>query len=130
LFILPFGIMRRGPSDRTRRACARLLLEPSAARDRLTEDVYLGAGEDAVAQLERALAEVVATDPIRDRLKKLRVRDPQAAWDQGLISRADYEALRSAEAAVQAVVAVDDFAPAELTGARSEQPARHAEAAE
>lgn len=130
LFVLPFGIMRRGPSDRTRRACARLLLEPSAARDRLTEDVYLGAGEDAVAQLERALMEVVATEPIRDRLKKLRVRDPKAAWDQGLISRADYEALQSADAAVQAVVAVDDFAPAELTDARPTQPARHAEAAE
>ncbi|MDX5330009.1 MAG: acyl-CoA dehydrogenase [Caulobacteraceae bacterium] len=130
LFVLPFGIMRRGPSDRTRRACARLLLEPSAARDRLTEDVYLGAGEDAVAQLERALMEVVATEPIRDRLKTLRVRDPKAAWDQGLISRADYEALQSADAAVQAVVAVDDFAPAELTDARTTQPARRAEAAE
>lgn len=130
IFVLPFGIMRRGPSDRTRRACARLLLEPSATRDRLTEDVYLGAGDEAVAQLERALDLVIATQPIRDRLKKLRIHDPQAAWDQGLISQEDHEALSEAEAAVQAVIAVDDFAPEELTGKPVTEIHRHVEAAE
>uniref|UniRef100_UPI002FD9C5D8 acyl-CoA dehydrogenase n=1 Tax=Phenylobacterium sp. TaxID=1871053 RepID=UPI002FD9C5D8 len=119
IFVLPFGVVRRGPSDRVRRACARILLEPSAARDRLTEGVYLGQGNEAVAQLEHALDLVIRTEPIRDQLKSLKVRDPKAALDKGALSLSDYEALKAAEAAVQAVVAVDDFAPEELAEAHS-----------
>lgn len=130
LFVLPFGVIRRGPSDRVTRACARLILEPSATRDRLTEGVYLGAGDDAVAELERALDLVVATEPIRDRLKKLRVRDPAAALDQGLISREDHERLSEAAAAVAKVVAVDDFSPEEITGKATPAEQMRVEAAE
>ena len=135
IFVLPFGVVRRGPSDRVRRACARILLEPSAARDRLTEGVYLGQADEAVAQLEHALELVIRTEPIRDQLKSLKIRDPKAALDKGALSLSDYEALMAAEAAVQAVVAVDDFAPEELAEAhsgrrRDEVPARRVEAAE
>ncbi|WP_375269148.1 acyl-CoA dehydrogenase domain-containing protein, partial [Phenylobacterium sp.] len=120
----------RGPSDRVTRQCARLIMEPSATRDRLTEDVYIGGGDDAVAELERALELVVETQPIRDRLKKLRIRDPKDAWDQGLISKADHERLLEADAAVAKVVAVDDFSPEELTGRAIPAGRAHAEAAE
>ncbi|MBU2134573.1 MAG: DUF1974 domain-containing protein, partial [Alphaproteobacteria bacterium] len=130
LFVLPFGVIRRGPSDRVTRACARLILEPSATRDRLTDGVYLGAGDDAVAELERALDLVVASEPIRDRLKKLRVRDPDAALDQGLISREDHARLAEAAMAVAKVVAVDDFSPEEITGMATPAEQRHVEAAE
>ncbi|MBA4795325.1 MAG: acyl-CoA dehydrogenase [Phenylobacterium sp.] len=130
IFVLPFGVVRRGPSDRVTRQCARLIMEPSATRDRLTEDVYIGGGDDAVAELERALELVVETQPIRDRLKKLRIRDPKDAWDQGLISKADHERLLEADAAVAKVVAVDDFSPEELTGRAIPAGRAHAEAAE
>jgi acyl-CoA dehydrogenase len=130
LFVLPFGVIRRGPSDRVTRACARLILEPSATRDRLTDGVYLGAGDDAVAELERALDLVVATEPIRDRLKKLRVRDPAAALDQGLISREDHDRLTEVAIAVAKVVAVDDFSPEEIAGKATPAEQRHVEAAE
>jgi acyl-CoA dehydrogenase len=130
LFVLPFGVIRRGPSDRVTRACARLILEPSATRDRLTDGIYLGSGDDAVAELERALDLVVASEPIRERLKKLRVRDPDAALDQGLISRADHEKLAEAAMAVAKVVAVDDFSPEEITGKVIPAEQRHVEAAE
>ena len=130
LFVLPFGVIRRGPSDRVTRACARLILEPSATRDRLTDGVYLGAGDDAVAELERALDLVVSTEPIRDRLKKLRVRDPDAALDQGLISREDHDRLAEVAIAVAKVVAVDDFSPEEVTGKATPAEQVRVEAAE
>jgi acyl-CoA dehydrogenase len=130
LFVLPFGVIRRGPSDRVTRACARLILEPSATRDRLTDGVYLGVGDDAVAELERALDLVVSTEPIRDRLKKLRVRDPDAALDQGLISREDHDRLAEVAIAVAKVVAVDDFSPEEITGKAVPAEQMRVEAAE
>ena len=37
--MLPFGVARRGPPDRLTQACAEILLEPSATRDRLTSDI-------------------------------------------------------------------------------------------
>src|ERR1700722_8193460 len=39
LFIQPLGPRRRGPSDRVTDACAALITNPSAARDRLTADL-------------------------------------------------------------------------------------------
>ena len=53
---LPFGAHRRGPSDRLTQACADILLNPSAARERLTVDIFHGIGDDGVARLERAFA--------------------------------------------------------------------------
>src|SRR5262249_55200796 len=49
--LLPFGGPRPGPPDRLPQACARILLEPSAARDRLTVAVFPGSGDDGVARL-------------------------------------------------------------------------------
>ena len=51
---LPFGARRRGPSDRMTQACAEILLNPSAARDRLTVDIFHGIGDDGVAALARS----------------------------------------------------------------------------
>jgi acyl-CoA dehydrogenase len=91
------------------RACAELILEPSATRDRLTDSVFIGDG--AVARLEAAFRLVVETQPIHDRMKALKIRDWKKAWDQGLLSQADRDRLEAADAAVAEVIAVDDFAP-------------------
>ena len=42
-FAFPFGVRLRPPSDRRGHEAARLLLEPSAARDRLTAGIFLPA---------------------------------------------------------------------------------------
>ena len=44
--VLPLGPRRRGPSDRLTQACAAILLEPSATRDRLTVDIFHGSGDE------------------------------------------------------------------------------------
>jgi len=112
VFVLPFGVVRSGPRDSTVRACAHLLMEPSATRDRLTENVYIG--DEAVGRLEQAFELVVETQPIHDRLKQQRIRRWQDARDQDLLSTEEMASLEAADAAVAAVIAVDDFAPDEL----------------
>jgi acyl-CoA dehydrogenase len=126
-FVLPFGVIRGGPRDRTTHACAEILLQPSAARDRLTAGLYLGSGDDAIARLERAFRLVIETQPEHDRLRRLGLVDWRAAVDQGLLSQAGAARLEEAETSVAAVLAVDDFAPEALSPRRLREPAAAAQ---
>jgi acyl-CoA dehydrogenase len=119
--LLPFGVRRRGPSDRLTQACAILLLEPSATRDRLTVDIFHGSGDEPLARLERAFDLKVKTHELRDRLRKARVRDPEKARRQGLIKDAEAAQLEAVAQAIAAVVAVDDFAPEDLAARRASE---------
>jgi hypothetical protein len=65
--------------------------------------------------LEHAFAMTVAVQPIRDRMHAARVRDIDQAVTQRTISANEAAQLRSAAEAISAAVAVDDFAPEELT---------------
>jgi acyl-CoA dehydrogenase len=122
--LLPFGLRWRGPSDRLTQACAEILLAPSPARERLTVDIFHSTGDDGVARLERAFARVVATEPIRDRMHHAHVRDVDDARRQGLITEAEASELRAAADAVDAAIAVDDFAPEELAPRQAADAAR------
>jgi acyl-CoA dehydrogenase len=113
--LLPFGVRRRGPSDRVTQACAEILLVPSGTRERLTADMAHGVGDDGLARLERAFELTVAAQPLRDRLQHAHVRDVEEALARHLINAAEAAQLRAAAEAVAAAVAVDDFSPQELT---------------
>src|SRR5215475_6659232 len=117
--LLPFGPRQRVPSDRLTQACADLLLAPSATRDRLTVDIFHGTGDNGLARLERAFELTVATQPLRERMHKAHVRVIDKARQQGLINDAEAASLRAADEAVAAAVAVDDFAPEELSPRRA-----------
>ena len=112
--LLPLGLRRRGPSDPLTQACAEILLEPSATRERVTADIFRCPGNDGVARLERAFALVVAAAPLRDRLHRAHIRDIGQARAQNVINEAEAEQLRAAADAVAAAIAVDDFAPEAL----------------
>jgi acyl-CoA dehydrogenase len=116
--IQPLGPRRRGPSDRVTDKCADLITAPCAARDRLTVDLYHPAETqtgNGVALLERAFAMTAAVQPIRDRMHTARVRDIDQAVKQRTITADEAAQLKAAAAAVAAAIAVDDFAPEELT---------------
>jgi acyl-CoA dehydrogenase len=117
--LLPWGVRRRGPSDALTRACAAILTQPSAARDRLTVDVYRGADDGGVGRLDRAFALITAVKPLRDRLRAAHVHDIAAARQRGLISAAEADQLKAVQLAVAGVVAVDDFAAEELSPQRA-----------
>jgi acyl-CoA dehydrogenase len=113
--IQPLGPRRRGPSDSLTRSCAVLLLEPSAARDRLTIDLFHPKNDDGLARLETAFKLAVAAQPLRDRMNKARVRDVDQAHSQGLIDDREAAQFKETAEAVAAAVAVDDFSADELT---------------
>jgi len=112
--LLPFGVRRRGSSDRLTQACAGLLLAPSATRDRLTAGIFHGTGDNGIARLERAFELTIAAAPLHERLHRAKIRDIEAARRQDVINDSEAAALHAAAQAVAEAVAVDDFAPEEI----------------
>jgi acyl-CoA dehydrogenase len=116
--IQPFGPRRRGPSDIVNHQCSAIVTNPSPARDRLTADLFhpdAAETNNGIALLERAFTLTVAVQPIRDRMHAARLRDIDAAAQQGTITAAEAAQLKAAADAVAAAIAVNDFAPEELT---------------
>ncbi len=71
LVVFPLGRPYVVPSDRLGHEVARLLIEPSPTRDRLTADVYLPKDvEDPVGALEAALAATLEAEPIEAKVRK------------------------------------------------------------
>jgi acyl-CoA dehydrogenase len=120
VFIQPFGPRRRAPSDTLTQACAGILTEPSATRDRLTPDLATRKDDEGLGLLHRAFRMAVAVQPLRDRMRHAHVRDIAAAEAQRTITAEEAAQLHAAAAAAAAVIAVDDFAPEELSPKRAD----------
>jgi acyl-CoA dehydrogenase len=114
LVAFPFGVVHSAPSDSLTDMVAQTLVTPSAQRDRLTPGLYLGEGREShpMQDLELAFRLVVEVAPTEKKMREAKIRDPQEALSQGIVSRAAYERLIEARAAVDRVIAVDAF-PAE-----------------
>ena len=112
-FVMPFGRRARGPSDWLVRKTAAILTTPSESRDRLTANIYRGKNGDAVLKLETAFALIAETQPIRDTLRRAKVRNWREA-KENLLSEADKARLEKTDAAIAAVIAVDDFSAEDL----------------
>jgi acyl-CoA dehydrogenase len=115
LVIQPLGPRRRGSSDSLTRACAALILEPSATRDRLTVDLFHPKDDGGLAHLENAFRLTAAAQPLRDRMNKAHVRDIDQALKQNLINDSEAAQLKETARAVAVTIAVDDFTAEELT---------------
>ena len=105
---------------------ARLLLSPSATRDRLTADMFLGSPDDeSVGLLERALAATIAAEPVEAKIRvaakggRIDATLPpgagveelaRRAQDAGVITAAEGAALLEARDLTARVIRVDDFA--------------------
>jgi acyl-CoA dehydrogenase len=113
--VQPLGPHGRGPDDATVRRCAEILLEPSEARDRLTAGVHCGGNGGGTRDLERAFELVVAVEPIRRKLKHGGASGVDDGLERGVITEEEAARLGETAAAVAEVVAVDDFAPEELS---------------
>ncbi|MGA9796920.1 MAG: acyl-CoA dehydrogenase [Rhizomicrobium sp.] len=105
----------RGPSDALSRACAQILLEPSPTRDRLTAGLFHGKGDDNIAVLDRAWKATVTAEPLVAKMRTARLHTWQDALAKGFITPPEADVLKMVDDAVAAVIAVDDFAPDELT---------------
>ena len=105
----------RGPSDAVTEDVAKLIYEPNAARERLVQGFHPPAPESGLGLLNTAYRLVLEAEPIAKRLRDAR-KTPQEALEAGILSDAEHEELQRVEAAVQRVVAVDDYTPEELEG--------------
>ena len=114
--VFPWGRHFRQPSDQLGHDCARLLLKPSTARDRLTASMFISRDpKEATGMLEYALEKVLAAKPIEQRLAQAGFQGtPQEALARALITKAEASLLEDAARATQEVIAVDDFDPEEL----------------
>ena len=142
--IFPLGTPFRPPLDSRNHECARIALEPGAARDRLTAGIYLPKGEaDATGVLEAAFLAAVACEPIEKKFRaavKAGTLTPrsgtdtaQLARDRGVITPEEFAQWQRKEALRKRVIMVDDFPQdygrAEIAQKlRDEQPT-HAKAA-
>jgi acyl-CoA dehydrogenase len=113
--VKPFGARVVGPSDRTVHACAQLILEPSAARERLTADLSHVDDDGPCARLEKAFLLVAGTEDIAKKLHAAHLRDPAEAMKKGVITQSEADRLAAAHEAVAKVIEVDDFAPEALS---------------
>ena len=113
--IQPFGARVLGPSDLVTHQCAQLVLEPSAARDRLTPDLSHVDDDRGVARLEKAFLLVTSAEDIARRMRAAHLHDWKEAVKKGVITQAEGDRLAAAQEAVAKVIEVDDFAPEELS---------------
>jgi acyl-CoA dehydrogenase len=118
--LFPLGMPFRPPLDSRNHECARIALEPGAARDRLTAGIYLPKGEaDATGVLETAFLATVACEPIEKKFReavKSGLLAPRSgvdtallARDKGLITPEEYAQWQRKETLRKRVILVDDF---------------------
>jgi acyl-CoA dehydrogenase len=118
--IFPLGMPYRPPLDSRNHECAKIALEPGAARDRLTAGMYVPKNEsDATGKLEAAFLATIACEPVDEKLRKAVKKGklvPQPGRDLGslavekeLITAEEYQQWSRKEALRKHVIKVDDF---------------------
>jgi acyl-CoA dehydrogenase len=133
--VFPLGRSARPPSDHLGHQVAKLMMQPGAARDRLTAGMYVSPDEnDAVGALEAALASTLQCEPLQARVDASRKEGKVTALeelmriaearDAGIITAEDALLLERDYALRRKVIMVDDFAPEQLAAAQQESTSR------
>ncbi len=125
VLVFPLGRCARPPSDHLGHQVSKLLMQPGAARDRLTAGMYQPTDEnDAVGALEAALASTLQCEPLQAKVDAARKAGKVVALeellriaearDAGIITAEDALLLERDYALRRKVIMVDDFAPEQL----------------
>ncbi|MCK6391913.1 MAG: DUF1974 domain-containing protein, partial [Azonexus sp.] len=124
------------PSDAVGHQVAKVLIAPSATRDRLTAECFVPDSEaEPVGAIELALKATLLAEPIEARIREAEkagrfADNPQAnvrdiasvAFEAGVISVAEYEIVKYRNRLRDKVVQVDDF-PFDYGVATAHKPA-------
>jgi len=133
VLIFPWGRRFKAPSDQLGHRVARLMMEDSPARDRLTAGMFLWKDEaDPVGRLEIALAMVASAEEVEAKLRAAAKGAPVTAHtpaeriangvSSGVISAREGDLLTRFYAVKRACIMVDDF-PHDVGRHVVEQPA-------
>ncbi|MFT3847880.1 MAG: acyl-CoA dehydrogenase [Propionivibrio sp.] len=121
--IFPLGHPYDVPSDKVGHQVAKLLIAPSAARDRLTAETFVPKTEtESVGAIELALQATIDAEPVEAKIRAAEkdgkfagnpdanVRDiAQAAFSLGVITTEEYALLKRRNHLRDIVIRVDDF---------------------
>ncbi len=118
--VFPVGTPFRPPKDRHNHRAAKLVLEPGAARDRLTAGMYVGKGEtDVTGALEAAFQATIACEPIEKKLREAvksgalatrsGVDTAALAKEKGVLTAEELALWQRKESLRKHVIKVDDF---------------------
>ncbi|WP_211162274.1 acyl-CoA dehydrogenase, partial [Aromatoleum petrolei] len=125
IVVFPLGRPYVVPSDQLGHEVAKLLIAPSATRDRLTSDVYLTDDvEEPVGAVEAALAATIAAEPVEAKVRQAQKAgrfEPgllvgggvdalwQRAYESGVITADEFALLKRRGELRDKVIRVDDF---------------------
>ncbi|WP_319535261.1 acyl-CoA dehydrogenase FadE [uncultured Vibrio sp.] len=124
ILVMPFGRVRKAPSDKLDSKVARILQTPSATRSRIGRGQYLEPTEhNPAGKIELALSVILQAEPVFDKVCKaqgkrrpfIRLdRIAEEGLEQGIITQEEAELLREAEQHRLDTINVDDFKPEQL----------------
>jgi acyl-CoA dehydrogenase len=126
LCIFPRGLAYSPPSDRLGRAIGKLVMNPTAARERLSTHIYKTLdARNPLGLLQEVLQLSAMAEPLEKRIRvdgvktgRITALDLPGQISQALelhiLTGAEAEALRNYDAKVMNILNVDDFAPGEL----------------
>ncbi|VAW90460.1 Acyl-CoA dehydrogenase [hydrothermal vent metagenome] len=121
LLVFPLGKPYAGPDDRLGHKVARIILEPSEARDRLTRGVFTTSDtNEAMGRIEDGLVKVILAEPIEKKIQQAQRKGElsagimdeamlQAAIQHSVIDEKEAVLVRNAISARSEVIKVDDF---------------------
>jgi acyl-CoA dehydrogenase len=120
LITFPWGREFHGPADRLGHQVCAAVLNPGAARDRLTGGMFISTDEtDPIAILEAALHATIAAEPLEQKLRSAGVSsssasaqasgDIELAVAQGVITEVEAAVIYRARAWRRKAIMVDDF---------------------
>lgn len=121
--LFPWGVRVREPGDELNRAVARLMIAPSATRDRLLANSYVPKTDaEPVGAIEQALEATIDAEPIETKIREAEKRglfanNPQAnvrdlavaAREAGVVTSDEYAVLERRNRLRDIVIRVDDF---------------------
>ncbi|HTW75395.1 MAG TPA: acyl-CoA dehydrogenase [Steroidobacteraceae bacterium] len=126
LLVFPRGLTYFAPADRLGRHVAELVTGPTATRAALARFIYHGAGGDnPLHALQQVLELAERAEPLEKKLRveglrtgRIRALDPlrqiEQARELGILTESEASFLADYDRRVQDIIAVDDFAAAEL----------------
>jgi acyl-CoA dehydrogenase len=133
LLIFPRGLTYFPPSDRLGRDIVDLIMNPTAARERLTRHIYKTQGSNnPLGLLQEAMILSTLAESLEKRIRVEGVKTGRVtaldlpgqisqALQLGILTEAEAAVLRDYDAKVSDLISVDDFAPHELrAGAHSD----------
>lgn len=123
--VFPLGKCAMPPSDDIGHGVASVLMQPGAARDRLTTGMHIPKNEkEAIGALESALLSTFQCEPLQATIAKARKEGRINARDEmdqvaeaaklGIINNEQMQLLERDYALRRKIIMVDDFSPAQL----------------